>query len=243
LATQCVMCAAAGGLTREHALPAWLGRVLDPIGEPVRHRYEGPPGSGVLREWHAVGVGVTVKAVCASCNNGWMAELESSAQAMLTPLILGQDHAVTTEQSRLIVRWFLKTMLMLELAGAKSQRIAPAEQETWVRGVLPSEGVTVWMGAARDLSGVATAGRGATVRLGENVVGDGWFFVIVLGHLVLVAFGGPSDFKQPSLAPPLTSALTRLWPEPPLLVSFPPRVRLKRSHTSLILEMLSVCLV
>ncbi|WP_433261548.1 hypothetical protein ACQPZF_27120 [Actinosynnema sp. CS-041913] len=217
---------------------------MDPIGEPVGHRYEGAPGSGVLREWHAFGLGITVKAVCASCNNGWMSELESSAQAVLAPLILGQDRAVTTVQCKLIVRWFLKTMLMLELAGARAQRVAPVEQEAWVRDdAAPTEGVTVWVGAARDLSGVATAGRGATVRVGEDVVGDGWFFVIILGRLVLAAFGGPPGYKRPSLSPPLTSALTRLWPAPPLLVPFPPRVRLKRSQTPLILEMLSACLV
>jgi hypothetical protein len=33
----------------------------------------------------------------------------------------------------------------------------------------------------------------------EDVVGDGWFFAIILGHLVLAAFGGPPGYEQPSL--------------------------------------------
>lgn len=81
----CVICQSAGKLSREHALPSWLdGEITRPEGN-IAHRYEGPPESGILRQWQAHHLDVKVKAVCEPCNNGRMSQLETAAGPILTP--------------------------------------------------------------------------------------------------------------------------------------------------------------
>ncbi|RDI21705.1 hypothetical protein [Lentzea flaviverrucosa] len=233
---RCLMCGSDGELSREHAIPAWIGRELNTTSEPVGHRYEGFPGSGISREWTAKCIDIKVKKICKTCNNGWMSRLEKEAEPVLTPLIQGTSRAVTTVECKLITRWFLKTMLMLELAGDRTQRVALPTHEDWVRaGHLPPD-VALWLGAARRPSGTATGGRLVNVRLGERE-GPGWLFALVVGHLVLVAFGAPEGLGQSALTAPLSGALTRLWPSPPLVAAFPPSVRLGRKQVPLIVDL------
>lgn len=233
---RCLICGDDAELSREHAIPAWIGRELNATSDPVRHRYEGFPGSGISREWTAGSVDVKVKKICEPCNNGWMSQLESDAQAVLTSLIRGESRAVTTTECRLVTRWFLKTMLMLELAGDRTQRVALPAHEDWVRtGHLPPD-VALWLGAARRPSGTATGARGVTVRVGDQE-GPGWLFALVVGHLVLVAFGTSEGIGQSELTAPLSDALTRIWPLPPLVAAYPPRVRLGRKQVPLIVDL------
>lgn len=233
---RCLMCGRDGELSREHAIPAWIGRELNTTNGPVGHQYKGFPGSGISREWTAAGVDIKVKKVCKSCNNGWMSQLEGDAQAVLTPLVRGTSRAVTTIECKLVTRWFLKTMLMLELAGDRTQRVALPEHEEWVRtGHLPPD-VALWLGGARRPSGTATGGRLVNVRVGDRE-GPGWLFALIIGHAVLVAFGASEGFGQSGLTAPLSGALTRLWPSPPLVATFPPRVLLGRKQVPLIVDL------
>ncbi|MDQ3578646.1 MAG: hypothetical protein M3443_13845 [Actinomycetota bacterium] len=232
---QCLMCGSNTALTREHAIPAWVGRELDPLGAPVMHRYQAPY-SGVQREWTAAGVDVKVRKVCQACNSGWMAELEAKAQTVLGPLIRGESRVLTTVDCKLTTQWFLKTMLFLELAGDPEQRVAFLKHEQWVRTGQVPPALALWIGSARQLSGIATAGRGMEVRVG-NRVGAGWLFAMVLGRLILVAFGAPNSFGASQLTAPMSRALARLWPMPPLTVPFPGRVQLGRKQVPLIIDL------
>lgn len=87
-----------------------------------------------------------------------MSRLETAAMPVLTPLIKGQSRVLPTTESELLTRWFLKTVLMLELAGERTQRVTPRTLEEWVRdNIPPSGGVTLWVGATQQPSGITTA--------------------------------------------------------------------------------------
>jgi hypothetical protein len=129
----CLLCQREGKFSREHALPAWVGRELNTSGGAVKHKYAGPPGTGIVREWAASGADIKVKVVCESCNNGPLSDLEVNAMKVLVPLIHGRDRLVIPRECKLVTRWFLKTMLMLELAGHRDHRVAFVEHEQWVR--------------------------------------------------------------------------------------------------------------
>lgn len=232
----CLLCQRESKLSREHALPSWVGRELNTTGPAVGHRYEGPPGTGILREWEAPGVKITVKVVCEPCNNGPLSALEETARPVLIPLIHGRSRLLIRRECAVIARWFLKTMLMLELAGHPDHRVAMAEHEEWVREEFLPAHITLWLGSARQLSGTATAGRALDIRVGERG-GVGWVFTIITGHLVLVAMGGPPDVGEFELTPPLAGALTRIWPQPPLTAPYPPGLKLGRRQVPLILHL------
>jgi hypothetical protein len=127
-------------------------------------------------------------------------------------------------------------MLMLDLAGHPSQRIALPHHLQWVRDEhLPSQ-VTLWLGSARQPSGTATGGRALDIQIGERS-GVGWIFAIVVGHLILVGLAAPAEGDHFALTAPLSGALTRIWPQPPLTAPHPPRVKLGRRQVPLILDL------
>src|SRR5664279_2981044 len=89
MATACVFCGASGTMTKEHVLPDWLERI-GLTGQPAA------AGSGWLNrssEYRQTSrpFQTTVKAVCATCNNGWMNQLEQIAGRVLAPIIRGED--------------------------------------------------------------------------------------------------------------------------------------------------------
>jgi len=118
LARQCVFCGSAD-LTREHVLPDWLTEIgLDP--EPSIHHVG--PLNRRPREWSARPFATTVKMVCASCNNGWLSQLEGAAKPVIAPLIRGEGRRLPFEDQALIAAWTCKTALVSLLVSSEQAR-------------------------------------------------------------------------------------------------------------------------
>ena len=84
-------------LTREHVLPDWLTEIgLDP--EPSIHH--AGPLNRLPRQWSAKPFKTTVKMVCASCNNGWLSQLESAVKPVIAPLIRGEGRRLPLRTRR-----------------------------------------------------------------------------------------------------------------------------------------------
>ncbi|WP_208740866.1 hypothetical protein [Micromonospora arida] len=64
----------------------------------------------------------TVKDFCSSCNNGWMSRLEDTARRVLSPIILGEPGAISTQDQPVIAVWAQKTALTAMLLSSKEQR-------------------------------------------------------------------------------------------------------------------------
>lgn len=245
----CVACGKVQKLSNEHALPSWLGKVVASLGDSaassngkVGHKYEGRPTSGVVREWSAYGTDIKAQVVCEPCNNGWLSELENSLIPILTPLIEGKSRTLPTLECRLLTRWFLKTVLMLELAGDRTQRVVPHVLEEWLRkDIQPRSNFSLWVCTAREASGIATAGRIASTQLGSGTPHDAWMFAMVLGHVIFVAIGTSSGARPPRLSVPMANVVSQVWP-PPLVLPYPRRVRLSPDQVPLILHMLTASL-
>ena len=80
----CVFC---GGtpVTLEHVWPRWVAAILADGGPvQVERGVDDEPAT-----WQQVSLEVTIRRVCAICNNGWLSELEQAAKPRLEPLILG----------------------------------------------------------------------------------------------------------------------------------------------------------
>ncbi len=69
---------------------------------------------------------MTIKAVCATCNNGWMAELEAKVEPLVQRLLSG-DRKVqfTRAEVRLLVRWCQKTLAVLDRWNPEARCVTP----------------------------------------------------------------------------------------------------------------------
>jgi hypothetical protein len=76
--------------------------------------------------------GLSARAVCGSCNSGWMARLEKAARPILRPLILGQPRTLSMSEQLLAATWAVKTAIVSEAIMEYPNRF-PAEDCAIVR--------------------------------------------------------------------------------------------------------------
>lgn len=112
----CWMCPTTSGpRAREHLFPQWLLREFDAEHdrfEPTRYVSLWNGGVVGSQRGPLTANALTVGAVCAPCNNGWMASLESAAR----PYLLGEDKHLTAEAILTLARWFAKTAIIINVS-------------------------------------------------------------------------------------------------------------------------------
>jgi hypothetical protein len=116
---RCVFCGSTSNLTREHVLPDWLKGIGLDLAPSV---HQSGPHNRVPRQWSSTPFNTTVKLVCATCNNGWLSSLESSARPVLTPLIRGESQHLLAGNHALIAKWTCKTALVSLLVTSAQDR-------------------------------------------------------------------------------------------------------------------------
>jgi len=60
------------------------------------------------------GLGLVARAVCKTCNGGWMSRLECLARPILQPMMRGKPRTLSAEDQLILVRWLMKTAMMME---------------------------------------------------------------------------------------------------------------------------------
>lgn len=105
--------------SREHILANWIATKF-PEGVWTLTDLTGPVGGigppKLVRQVKSVNsLGVIAKRPCVRCNTGWMKQLEDRISPLLTPLMNGNIVTLNPTEQQLIVRWFLKTVMALEL--------------------------------------------------------------------------------------------------------------------------------
>jgi hypothetical protein len=102
--------------------------------------------AGTVRDWNQPAYSWTVRAVCAPCNNGWMAELEERARDLLTPMLAGRGRRLHAGGQQTLATWALKTALMLEHTRGLQARSFPTQlyHDLYTRREPPAS-VRVWM--------------------------------------------------------------------------------------------------
>jgi hypothetical protein len=153
----CVFC---GGrpTTKEHVFPFWLRQAVGGGGDATHLRLEGRergPGVGDQlaydRMWAAPEADVAVRAVCASCNNGWMNDLDHEVEPLIVPLIRNQPCEIAEDDQVLLARWSTKIGLLLEHTRSRSDLTRrrsltpPRAYEEFRRTLLPPPETRIWM--------------------------------------------------------------------------------------------------
>jgi len=106
----CIFCAAPAS-SKEDAWPLWL---LRQIRTNVPARIDAERGTQPLRSWRVVGAGLTVRFVCAPCNNGWMSELENRVKPIVLRLLDNTGTNLTVEEQTTLAAWAVKNAMVFE---------------------------------------------------------------------------------------------------------------------------------
>jgi hypothetical protein len=198
MARQCAFCGSTENITREHVWPKWAsGHVSKEDTFTAFRQFVGDgfepeePHSREQRpfDW-------TVKAVCESCNNGWMATLESAARtALFSSAFAGRGRTLHQGGQRTLAAWGLKTAMMVEQTNTQVKRGIPRAEYAYLyeRGE-PSERVRVWLGsyAGEAVAGAVPFGKDVNMdarpdrERGER---DVWGATVLFGPVVFQIIG------------------------------------------------------
>lgn len=143
---RCIFCGQPAN-SKEHAWPAWLIAVLKKqSGQPVNISLE-QDGQPWLR-WHGPKGSIRVKAVCKSCNEGWMKALEDEAKPILEPLISDTPTTLSSRQQFILCHWVMKTAMIFDALRSPTAPHYQPVQTTFLfqmKGPPPST-FGVWLG-------------------------------------------------------------------------------------------------
>ena len=211
----CVFCNSPA-TSKEHIWPNWAARHISPSA-PVDH-YLNVVEEGWLdtdRSWPQKQFTMTVRAVCETCNNGWMAELEGHVKPFFEAALDGQADVLSVDLQRDLAAWALKTLMMVESQQSPDAPVIPPEEDAYVyANGEPSSSVRVWMatytGAVSTAVGHIYAGD---VTLGGDTTTHGslWGGTIVFGPVLFKLLGSnlPDLLASADLDAP---SVHQLWP-------------------------------
>ncbi len=148
---KCSFCAASAS-TKEDAWPNWLARKFP---SPAGVEIEGQRGRQPTLRWTSQRHALRVGAVCGSCNNGWMSDLENLAKAVIEPLLRSHQYLFASAEKRNLARWTLKSAMVFESLGVRREPFYTQYERDAVRaGELPPGYHALWVGRCVDLNGL-----------------------------------------------------------------------------------------
>jgi hypothetical protein len=136
-------------------MPQWVWRsvygrgptgptVQSPFPSKFREHFDTGPNGEMFRRVEPRGnqplmrsTAMTVRAVCANCNNGWMAKLETEAKPILTRINADRRWSLSPSDVSVVRRWAIKTALMLERADLEYVLATPDMYRAIAGGVAP----------------------------------------------------------------------------------------------------------
>lgn len=219
----CVFCRQPGRLTNEDAFPRWLIAHVFTRGREVSQRWGDRRG---MTGFTSKKQNVTVRRVCATCNNGWMSALEGAARPLLLPWIDGTRTRLLYDPQQTIATWAIKTTMMLQYTPMHQAGIViPAAhyEALGARKTRPPDGVEVLIGNEREMPPGALFGIRGIAVVGQELTGlaptvgryMGYEATLIARGLVLKVLGhtGPPAARltrEVMIEPEL--GLTQIWP-------------------------------
>jgi hypothetical protein len=138
---KCIFCGG-GNLSKEHFWPEWASALLPnyPINQHVEKvftftevtKLTRPPETR-SRPGHLCTK--KIRAVCASCNSGWMSALENAVQPIITPLIATVPYTLTVNSIHVLAKWIALKVMVGERNHPKDA-VTPAEDRAKFKNTL-----------------------------------------------------------------------------------------------------------
>jgi hypothetical protein len=229
----CWFCGASGPLTQEHIWPAWTAEVIPNLQGPpydLTEEFRTSEADSSQRAWaRTTPVDETVGRVCASCNNGWMSELEVAVRPYLEPMIRGESGRSGPAGQVTVSAWATKTAMVLEARWPPEQIVTDeADRSTLMREQRPPANTYVRLFCYNGEHLSAAKRHVAVVgRKGEDVPTDRGNYAVTTMHIgkagvqVIVDRSGWHPLFSPVVQ--ATADSVTVWPPGQGVVEWPPR--------------------
>lgn len=131
-----------------------------------------------------------IRRVCASCNNGWMSNLQRAAKPILVPLIEGNWHLLAEASCEILAAWVAMTTAVLEFADETTIAVTAEDRRYLRRETRLPPRWAVWVGRYEGQKHHHSfwhraLGLPTTSALPDNY--NGQLTVIIVGKLLILA--------------------------------------------------------
>jgi hypothetical protein len=149
---KCPFCIQEAKLSGEHLWSAWIGRILGKSGYAFRQR---DSQGNIANQWKSAGLDLTAKAVCESCNNGWMSDLEESTKPILADIIMsGTKPRLDSAQRQIIAQFAFKNAVIADCtAKGRNPFFTTAARRKFKESLVIPGGIQMWLSHYRDPNG------------------------------------------------------------------------------------------
>lgn len=160
MSQSCIFCGSRP-VNREHIFSrAWI-RELMPSVQPLRHRHirQGAEGASLHDIWwQKHEADLVVKCVCATCNSGWMSDIDEAAKPLATQMALGVTTVLETVAKQLaLARWMTKVAFMFDQTQARPL-VDSGDHHGFYETMRPPPSSMIWLGRALPPDGMFSAG-------------------------------------------------------------------------------------
>jgi hypothetical protein len=181
----CIFCGATKR-TLEHATPEWLLEFIAQGNVRWFKTWTGPQRK--YRAWKGLNEAIKVKCVCASCNGGWMSDLETKCKEIVVLLACNAQVLITKPGAILLATWATKSAMIGDCVHPN--RYYSSDDCRYVRDHLtPPPATIVLLGHSRatdppgDTIGINLGPHHAAWPTSLGVYG--YVTTMRIGHLVL----------------------------------------------------------
>jgi hypothetical protein len=166
--------------------------------------------------------------VCAGCNNGWMSRMETRTRRILTPLIQGLPHTISTFDQKYLATWISKTVMVAEYTFPANVAVPDSERLHMLANLEPPPNWKIWTADYRGtkwrnlaISHHMAALFSAKTAGSANTPPDTHLTCMGIGHLFACAVA-TTDIRRFAINDDSVSDLRCIWPVRPDALSWPP---------------------
>ncbi len=114
-------------MTKEHVWPAWARELISAEEAQATRTHAFRDGKlGLVRKFEQRLFNQTVRDVCATCNNGWMSNLEGRVKDLAEGMLVGRRRMLHPSQQAMLAQWAHLKVLVCQRGFPRNS--IPAEQ-------------------------------------------------------------------------------------------------------------------
>ncbi len=210
--------------TRTHIFrKAWLEQIMpSDEGFAVRHQREGP---GAFDSWWSTReFDLSPRSTCATCNGGWMNDIDMAAEPLVEPCIAGRATTLDSDEIDSLARWVTLVSFLYDQVSAEPA-VTNAQHHAFYATRNPPEGAIIWLAAslAPERGYELNAWLRPVSLDSAHFRGNGYFCTFRIQHLVVQAFiPTPAPIEKIALNRGDPGFVLQIWPTPEVTVAWPP---------------------
>lgn len=231
----CVFCGIPRKMSEEHIISDWISQsVIKKTGKSSHHhnaKFDLPHIERLTKTRQGDLANRRFKVVCEICNNGWMSKVETSAQPVLTKLILGEKHFINQGEQEKISTWATLKTMVLHATKSGASAINRKQYESFFSSPAPLQNSNIFIGSyseddwrSHKIITHINARIGPSGKAEKNYPINTQSTSICVGKFYVYIFSSSIDKSNFSFTNRLRMRLKPIWPITRINLQWPIRM-------------------